>query len=457
MRVGSIQRLIYLLSEAFSQLETRVNLQTVESLAIIVYKAMTVQVRNFHNLDHAFRFAEQGNPLQILAALFHDLVYYQVDAGFSPEIRAVIAPYIQEQEREIYIIEQAPPGDRLFQIALDLFDLQCGSKLSLATGLNEFLSAMVMNKKLEGILSEQHLVKMTLCVEATIPFRGTTEGGENHFDVLERRLCKVCTENAIWFTESEMHAAIQLAMNFANRDVINFAEPDVSKFLENTWKLFNETNIGLRSREVYSIQEYRQYLQKMEALLTSLDPNNVFHRYRGIPTEEEYWRMVEMANQNIETTRQYVRIKLLAQAILEALAEATGGDAPLSLFMGDLPNDNEETQRLEDYLPDIEIAAWVDPSATIFKLFTSGVGADPNFDIKTSPLSFFLFKSLSTEQINRALELAKEMFIGSLSADNFLNQMDQAVVGEIARASAMMVNTRRDKLLKYYYKKQDNR
>ena len=46
---------------------------------------------------------------------------------------------------------------------------------------------------------------------------------------------------------------------------------------------------------------------------------------------------------------EYLRVKLVAQAILEALAELTGGDAPLTLFMGDLPHEGVAPPRLEDY------------------------------------------------------------------------------------------------------------
>ena len=52
------------------------------------------------------------------------------------------------------------------------------------------------------------------------------------------------------------------------------------------------------------------------------------------PLEDDYSRMARLASNNVLVARLYLGIKILGTTILEALALATGGDAPLSLFHG---------------------------------------------------------------------------------------------------------------------------
>ncbi len=450
MHEGTIHRLIVVFSTAFQQLGVQVDVKTLEGLAVLIHKAMTVQARNYHNLEHVLSLVNPRDPIQTLAALFHDIVYYQVDLGFLPDIWDIIFPYIQMHDMAFYIARDIPDGDQLFDLALDAFDLQRGQELTGAGGLNEFLSALVMNRKLGRFVSMHDLLKMNLCIEATIPFRGINQARQTHFEVLEERLYRINAARNIPMTTDEVKDAIRLAVKMANKDVESFAEPEVGKFLENTWKLLPEMNIPLRSREVYSIREYRQALQRLETFFSSLDPNRVFHHYNGEPSDEIFRQMVERAHFNIASGRDYLRIKLLAQAILEALAEESGGDAPLSLFMGDIPQPGERMQRLEDYLPEIEVPAWIDRSSTVFKLLEGGrSSADPGFDLNTSPLTLYLYKSLPPEELSRLLDLARQMFSGQLSAGQFLNHFDRKLVGAVAKASAAMVFTRSEQLLRY--------
>ncbi len=158
--------------------------------------------------------------------------------------------------------------------------------------------------------------------------------------------------------------------------------------------------------------------------------------------------MSARARQNVATACQYLRLKWLAMAGLEALAEATGGNAPVSLFMGDMPRGGEKTLALEDLLPEIPVPAWVDPHSTMYQLLAVGRVGESNFDIKNSPLSLFLFKSLQPEKIEPLLVSAQEMFAGRLQPEAFLAQIDHGVVAAVARACAAMVYTRRDKLLR---------
>ncbi len=448
MITGNIQKLISLFSEAFRDLELDVPLEKIERLAVRVHVAMTVHTRSFHSLSHVFTFVDPANPIRTLAALYHDLIYYQVDAGFAPSIEPIIAPYLCQKKGHFCVARSIPKTDRLIWLTLDIFDLKPGQRISSVDALNEFLSAVVMVKDLEGIVSEADMLRMILCIEATIPFRGRDAQNRSHFDLQEKRLYAITQKYGIPLDQNQIETAVKMAVIFANKDLENFAERDPARFLENTWRLLPEINPSLRTHSVYTIRDYRIALDKMEVFLSGLDPDQVFNRYRGTPSDEEYEFMVQCARRNIFTAREYLRIKLLGVAILEALAEVTGGDAPLFLFTGDVPREATSFKRIESYLPEVEDAnPWIDRSSIIYHLLEVGRAGEINFDTKNSPLSLFVYKSLEPDKRSKAFDSAKSMFAGKISALDFLRSVDRSVVQAIAYASAQMVYTRREKLL----------
>lgn len=306
-----------------------------------------------------------------------------------------------------------------------------------------------MNKQLGGLLAERDLLRMTLCIEATIPFRTFSAEGMSHFQVLEKRLKEISQRFGLHLTEYEVIETIKTAVVFANKDIENFAESNSARFLSNTWKLLPETNVGLRLPDVYSIATYRQALVRMEGFFTSLDPDTVFNQYQGQPPDEEFQQMTRHAHNNIKIAREYLQIKILGTTIIEALARATGGDAPLSLFLGDLPREGASIKRLEYFLPELENASWVDQHSVIYTLLETGRYGDVGFDMKNSPLSLFVYRSVPPERISLYMQAAREFFSGALSPHDFLMKLDPEVVQPIARASAVMVFTRRDALLSY--------
>jgi len=449
MKSAIIHQLINVLVRAFDQLHTPVPLSEVEKLAIVVHSVMTVQARHFHSVEHVFGLVDSTRPIRSLAALFHDLVYYQVDLGISPEVRALIAPCIDERQGEIWLVQDIPSQDRLFKLTLELFGFEPGQRLSPQAGLNEFLSALFMNKRLGGLVRERDLAQATVCVEATIPFRGVNEQGHGPFEVLAQRLDSLNASMSLGMTPVEIDQAVQEAVVFANMDVSSFGDADAGTYLDSTWKLLPETNVALRSGKVYSICDYRQALQKMDRFLNMLKPELIFHDYKGVPSESERQQMEELAQRNLSISRDYLEIKLIAIAIYEALAEITGGDAPLALFMGDVERPGEEIRRLEDMLPRVQTSYLVPPSDPLRQLLETGRAGDSDFDTRNSPTSLFLYKSLGPGGIKQPLENAAEMFAGRMPPREFLEAIDPRIVSAIARAAASIVVTRRTELLRY--------
>jgi hypothetical protein len=448
MSSGTIQKTIILFRDALDALQATVSLIQIEELAIMVHEAMTVQARHFHTPEHIFSLTDGRDPIQALAALFHDVVYYEVDEGFIPQVEQVLSPYIERADDGLRLASDISPEDTVYYLTLDVFGFRVGELLPSTRGQNEFLSALLMSERLAGIVKPQDLVKIAVCIEATIPFRGRNATGESPAQVLERRLHAMNTAYGFGMTAEDIQAAVRRAIFFSNKDVENFSEQDTGRFLDNTWKLLPESNPLLRLHGIYAISSYRRALQHMEAFLQQLDPETIFNQYRDEPSYSDYERMRALAYRNVITARQYLGIKLLAIAVLEALAAITGGDAPVALFMGAMDSD-PGNRRLDDYLPEVTVAPSVDESSTLFGLFAFGRASSSSFDMQNSPLALFLFKLLGWERARMLLAEAKRMFDGAIDARTFLARLPAEMVVPVTRACAEMASTRRAALRAY--------
>ena len=449
MEIGTIQKTIKLFRETFEGLHVNIELLRLEGLAIMVHKAMTAQARYFHTPEHIFSLSDASSPIQALAALYHDIVYYQVDAGFIPEIQTLIAPYVREDDGQLFLAAHVDSADAAYARTLEVFAFEPGQQMASLNGQNEFLSALTLNKSLQGIVSTQDLLKATACIEATIPFRGINAQGESPADVLVRRLTAINALHNYGMSAEEIAQTVEMAVALSNRDVASFAEEDTALFLDGTWLLLPETNPSLRLKGIYTIRSYRQALQKMDGFLNFLDPNVIFNRYREAPSLEAYTEMVRLAHQNVHTAREYLDIKLLTAAILEALAELTGGDAPMALFMGDINTAGKDYARMEDFLPLPSPACLEDDDSPIFRLLAYGRASASSFDMSNSPMSLFIYRHLGMETCKRLLELAESMFQGHLDPEAFLDQLPTAAIVPIVTACAVMATTRSVALRRY--------
>lgn len=450
MRAGYIQQFVQILQTAFQQLQAPVPPEETEKMAITIDRALTMPGRNYHTAEHILSMVDPADPIRSLAALFHDIVYYQVDRCFVPDVYRLVGPYVAEKGEAIYLI--SAPGaeeDLWWQLTLDIFGFTSGQKMSPFAGLNEFTSALYMAKRLEGYLNVTDLLNMVVCVEATIPFRLPNQRGQTVPEIVADRLAAANQEYGLGLSQEAQDGIIQKSVVFMNQDVANFGDQNTGLFLDSTWKLLTESNVPLRSWEIYTIRDYRRALQNTEGFFITLKPEIIFRHYKGVPPEATWQQLLQLGQFNLEIGRAYLGAKLLAAALLEALAEVSGGDVPIALFMGDLPKNGERVQRLEDFLPSVDPAPQVDPTTVVYRLLETGRSTEIGFDIKNSPLAAFIYKLVGPDRMTDLVLDAKEMFAGQLTTADFLKRVPPSIMTAMVHAISQMAPTRADQLRTY--------
>jgi hypothetical protein len=398
----------------------------VESLAVGVFTAMGGPLRRFHALDHIFRF-QPSDPLETLAILYHDVVYWSVDGCWPPGFDQTLGA----------VAVSGLPGTRLAAQAsipcygeiLSVFGLAPGDPVG-KTGANELFSTLAFASALGADLGRDRTLAVAACIEGTIPFRGPGARTALHARLMD-----------LGFSRSDADTALIRAVHMANQDVGDFRHEDAGTFLGGTWNLLPELNPDLRITAVFSVQAYRRALEGMDRFFAFLTPEVLFDSWLNEPGPEVLAQWRAQAAVNLRVARDYLGAKLLAASLLEAFALATGPDVPLSLLMGAASAPQEH--RLEARLPALQGQPEMEP---VYFLLEWGRSTAASFDLTNSPLAAWVYRQLDPPARKIQSDHAKELFSGRMAPRDFLATWPRPLVSALAKTLATFVPTRSEGL-----------
>ena len=445
MGQGMLHRLIDVLMDASRRLGMSCECRELERIAVVIHRTMSYQSRQFHTMEHIFGFLDEADAETALAAVFHDLVYFQIDDGLPPDLAGLLSAYLRVDGRSIRLSEGGGQDDTAYRLCLGIFGFGVGQELDPYKGLNEFLSALCMARLIGAHASREVVVAVAACIEASIPFRRSDASG-GPADRLAARLRGLVAEGQVHLDEVAIDRIVTRSADFGNVDVRDFSLADAGLFLNNTWKLLPESNAGLRRRGSFSIAEYRAALQKMRAFFLSLDPASVYHSYKDHPDEARMLKLAKATRRNLALADTYLRAKLLATALLEAAAMVSGGDAPVALFMGDIPAAGAEAETLLGKLPPSATPPWLDANNEVYRLLRDGRLEESSFDLRNSPLALYLYDRLEPREWAARSHDSEAFFGGSMEAGDFLARFPRALLADFVTGCAAMVPTRKKEL-----------
>lgn len=404
-------------------------------LAAMIIQSMSGPWRSFHTPEHIFDVGKDGTPVEVLAALFHDLVYVQVDQGINISLARYLADALTDTDTGLQLQARAFRNDPALQMTLRIFGFADDQLLNPFAGQNEFLSAIVAVRSMQQLLPMAYLARIAACIEATIPFRAARPGIADCSDQLHTRLQAINREMQLGLSEEDLADTVQTAVRVANRDVGNFASEHPAHFLDNTWNLIPETNHDLVQVNVYTVHGYRTSLQKMEGFLSSLKADSVFRRYRNEPDQVTHARRLALTRRNLQVASDYLRIKLVSVGLLEALSLRIGTSVSLASLMGKLSPGQDAGPQLEHLLPCAPALASGshDIADTVTNLLKSGRTADSLHDARHSPVASFLVQRLGYGPTLALHDRAKAFFADSSQAETWLQAFPQDVLQAITQ------------------------
>jgi hypothetical protein len=440
------QKCLKRLTWATERLKLDVQQSELEHITDLIVQPMTGPWRFFHTPQHIFEVGGSKDPIEILAALFHDLVYVQVDWSIHFNVGYYISPFAKEISGRLTIRGQSDlPLDKTFDIVASVFGFVPGQVLNPYAGQNEFLSALVAAKVLEPFTQAPLLMQIVACIEATIPFRPVCEKGLTASERLLERLKLTNEKFQLLVTDAELCETIKKGVRVANRDVCSFAHPSAARFLANTWNLLPETNHNLSASGAYTVADYRLAIQKMEGFMGSLKPEVIFRSFQNEPRRHTYSIFEYYAKRNIEIAQLYLKAKLVTIALIEAISFTIGLDIPLVIMMGEVPLRGFTFMRLEHFLPEVaspfEIKTSIEKE--VWNLLKFGRAKSNYSDLQHSPIATFIVKHIGFDGIQNQYDLAKQFFLGNISSEEFISSFQNNLPEKIICALQDLFESRK--------------
>ena len=160
------------MNRSFTDLNVAIDPISIEKIAIFLVRAMGTQVRDYHRPEHSLDVSRVDRPLPRLAALFHDVIYLQIDPTWKEFTQPYLEPFRPTEVHSLDIATAlSTQKDPMLHAIAALFGFQNETHLLLTQGVNEFLSAMVFYRMMKPWLTPMNLLKGVACSEATIPFK----------------------------------------------------------------------------------------------------------------------------------------------------------------------------------------------------------------------------------------------------------------------------------------------
>ena len=141
----------------------------------------------------------------------------------------------------------------------------------------------------------------------------------------------------------------------------------------------------------------------MLGFFSHLDPYLIFVSFRGVPDQEEINELKKRERKNLYIASKYMQFNILSILVLAELDELAGGDAPVEIFMGDLPEPGYISANIEEFIKPIEPKKGVKLDALLCAIMRDGIEEETNLDLKHSPLAYFLYGIIGDEGLRKYL------------------------------------------------------
>ena len=93
-----VHEIVNALWRALHELGSSATTGEIEQWGFAIHAALSAAGREFHNHDHVIEIASRGEPLEVIAALYHDAVYIQVDQGLPYSMKIELGSVLAQED-----------------------------------------------------------------------------------------------------------------------------------------------------------------------------------------------------------------------------------------------------------------------------------------------------------------------------------------------------------------------
>ncbi len=407
------------IEDAFQKLNRPISHADSEGLSYFLLKTMGSEARDYHRPEHPLDVSKNLLPVGQLAALFHDIVYVQVDPTWEKTLAEILYPFVPSRTFNLDVRgELNHVTDPWLKVIVALFGFENETALVPMRGLNEFLSAVVFYKKMRNFLKPEELLRGLACIEATIPFRKADSDGRTPADRLKARIESIQSspEGRFFSGPVDFDLIVKECKLLIENDLVSFGAETMSWFLSNSWNVMIENNPALRNH-FFSLSDYRKAIFGNIGFFTSLDAKNLYWTdSKNLDLSHE--KLIRRTENNLRMATEYMKAIAVSVSMVEAIAQQTGGECAYELFFGTTKKSREHSPVNMDSLikfgPEPKIT---EDRLSIYQTLKNGRDMRSRFDHKTSTLSAFLYEQFSAEDFETVFVKVAQYHQGKINAD----------------------------------------
>ena len=430
-----------ILNKIFQQLDCEINNDWLNQISQIIVETMEGNNRYFHSFDHILTLIKTDDPLIILAALFHDLIYIQVDQQIRFNLTPYLNSFIEEKNGDLFIKSNFNNKEKELEIILRIFDVNKEDNLSQFRGINEFLSALSAAMILSPYLPLVIITRLVTIIELTIPFRKPKKKDLSIIQQLQKRLEGVNEQFHLGLEKADIILTITQAVELANLDISGFALTNVEDFIYNTWLLLPETNHGLISLEKSTVNEYCIALAKTEKFISSLYPELIFHRYNNEPSLDVWQNLMIRCENNLKVTKLYLSSIVLSLSIIDALCSRFSHHICLSFLFNFSSYQSNNCLSFIDFLP-TQLCHYQTES-TLEKTVLSLIKSQPKPDffptLKYNILVDFIVNYITLKKVPTLLPKSYLFLEEKISSEEFIQNIPDDLIKILAKSIALLL------------------
>jgi hypothetical protein len=431
-----------LLSGSLGKLSNRATPLDYERLAVLLHDVMSARWRSYHTTAHLFDVCSRlKDPIEVLAALGHDLVYVQVDRRIHPRLEPELAEFTLIEDFKITRVNPSSGPEPWLPSLFEIFGIDPSQRINPLGGGNELLSAIAWCRLLQPWLNTEQILEIAICIEGTIPFRPVAGPSDSPHLRLRQRL-----QDRL--PSLDWNPLIARSVRLAHSDIYGFGFQPLGDFLDNTWLLILEGN-PIFKNPVYNARQYREALGRIDGFFRNLKAESVFSHDGSPGSVRIYNRSIEGARRNLQQGAEYVEAKMLALSFFEALGLATGGEGPLLLFFGAPLHVKGRTRFPIEGLLRWKGTRKAPKKDPILKLLSQGRSeGGEGFDISRSPVAAELRARLSSKEFQELTQARLRFEKGELGPEEYLRLFPKELSRTILEAVVRIAESRKAELLR---------
>ena len=421
------------IEDSFKALKRPISHSDSENLAYFLLKTMGSEARDYHRPEHPLDVSKNLLPVGQLAALFHDIVYVQVDPTWEKTLAETLYPFVPNRSFTLDVRgELNHVTDPWLKVIVSLFGFENEIALIPMRGLNEFLSGIVFYKKMRNFLKPEELLRGLSCIEATIPFRKADSDGRTPADRLKSRIESILMgPQGHFFSEKiDFDLVIKECRLIIENDLVSFGAETMSGFLSNSWNVMIENNPALRNH-YFSVSDYKKAILGNVGFFTSLDAKNLYWTdFKQLTPKDEL--LIKRTENNLRMSTEYMKAIALSVSVIEAIALLTGGECAYEYFFGTTKKSREHAPINMDSLIQFDFEPKFSPERmAIYHTLKNGRDLRSRFDHKTSTLSAFLYGQFSEVEFNAYFDFVSKFNQNKMNADEFLAEFSSSIIFDV--------------------------